>query len=627
MKARKSSESGSFPMATEARAGRGGCHRAGPSLRSCRSVIEAGIVISSPKTMRRSLVLLFAAVVLAACRKTPPAETHEQLTFVGNAAYPAISPDGHQLAYAITHCEGGSCSYSIEVQELGSRSTREVASGIAQLYYIRWSPDSRKLMYAGVARDGWASYLVAAAGGTARRVAVQNAVFSDSGEILWAPEQGSGAEHSIEIGGEEGVARTHIRIPGQADGFGVLCSVPASRWIVAALFHGGDAELRAVDRSGRLAGAFTVRGLGAGFTTASRDALWIQTTAADSAATLRVPFDPATGQFKAKGDVVYAGNTAGSPTIFGVTPAGDALVVAEASTTWAAFALSLDEAMRSGLADHAPLVRSTNAPVILRLSPDGRRLLLHSRSSHQWTIAPFSGQPETVLEPAVGDTVEDAFRVTASTIRLKERTRDALQLSILDTETRRRRAVLSLPADTAIGDFAALSDGSWAWISTWSPTVSLQRPGEMTDRQLPVPGIFATLSMDTDPDGSRLAVSGWMEPAATGAIGVSVIPLKPGGGPSIWWSSTHNDDPARVLWAGDRGLILATYEAPKATAIFNLRGPGDAQRLGTIPEDVADVFISRDLRRAALVSNSFHSDIWLHSTTPSAIPPPSTAPR
>jgi WD40-like Beta Propeller Repeat len=572
--------------------------------------------------MRRYLLLLLLAVALVACREAPPSPAvRQQLTFVGNAAYPAISNDGRQLAYAVTRCAAVGCSYAIEVRDLASNVIREITSGIAQLYYIRWSPNSRNLLYAGIAHDGWASYLVPATGGTPRRVAVQNALFIDSGEILWAPDQDGGDWHSIEIGDDEGNPHARIRVPGQADGFGVVCSVPASPWIIAALYHGSDAELRAVDRNGRVAGSFTVRGVGAGFTTASRDAVWIQVPAGDAASILRVPFNPATGQFSPKGDVVYTGDSGGSPTIFSVTPAGDRLFVAEASTTVDASALSLDEAMHSGSGTHPSILHSTGVPLVLRVSPDGSRLLRHNGSSHQWTISAFSGQGETAIEPAAGATIEDAFWNTDSQIRLKESAPDGLRFAILDTKTGRRSAVLSLPA-TAVSDFALLPDGSWAWISTWGTTVSLQRPGEAAARILPLHGIAATLSMDATPDGSRLAILGWLEPAATGAIGVRVISLKPGDAASTWWSSTHHDDPARVLWTRGNALLLALYEAPKATAVFRLTGSGDPQKLGVIPEDLADLSVSRDLSRVAVIRSSFHGDIWLRDAHP--LPPQSS---
>ena len=315
-------------------------------------------------------------------------------------------------------------------------------------------------------------------------------------------------------------------------------------------------------------GSFIVRDVGAGFTSASRDAVWIQTPAADSAGTsiLRVAFDAANGRFASRGEVVYTGDTGGTPTIFSVTEKGDTMVVNEASTGFVGWRYQLKDAFQGTLAKDKQLLRSENAPLCLRLSPDGQRVLIMrpvrstSGSRTLWTVAPFAGRPEAPLISS-GASIDDARWASSSTVRLKEHSQAGVQLSLLNLETHERSATLSLPADAKIADFVSLSDGSWAWISTWGLTVFVQHPHDKAPRQLLIPGFAGTLAMDVSTDGARLAIFGWMEPAVDGMIGVSVMSM-PDGRVTRWWASTHYDEPGRVFWGRDGSVFWSFWKRP-----------------------------------------------------------------
>src|SRR6185437_683879 len=63
-----------------------------------------------------------------------------QLTVSGGIYYPAISPDGKQLAFVERHCTGADCTYSIVVQDVGGTTTRSILDGATSMYDLRWSP-------------------------------------------------------------------------------------------------------------------------------------------------------------------------------------------------------------------------------------------------------------------------------------------------------------------------------------------------------------------------------------------------------------------------------------------------------------------------------------------------------
>ena len=45
--------------------------------------------------------------------------TKTQLTVSGNILFPAISPDGKQLAYVDRRCNGADCTYAVVEQDVG----------------------------------------------------------------------------------------------------------------------------------------------------------------------------------------------------------------------------------------------------------------------------------------------------------------------------------------------------------------------------------------------------------------------------------------------------------------------------------------------------------------------------
>src|SRR6266704_722731 len=59
-----------------------------------------------------------------------------QLTFPGNAAVPATSGAGKQLAYVVKRCAAAACAYGIEVQDVGGGASRRVVDGTTALYWI-----------------------------------------------------------------------------------------------------------------------------------------------------------------------------------------------------------------------------------------------------------------------------------------------------------------------------------------------------------------------------------------------------------------------------------------------------------------------------------------------------------
>jgi len=102
-----------------------------------RVVVAAGIVGALAIG-----VGLWLGVRAAASRRGPAfvALDRSQLTFTGNATIPAISGDGKQVAYVVKRCTGATCSYRIEIQDVGGGESRRVIDGATALYSIGGAP-------------------------------------------------------------------------------------------------------------------------------------------------------------------------------------------------------------------------------------------------------------------------------------------------------------------------------------------------------------------------------------------------------------------------------------------------------------------------------------------------------
>jgi len=106
----------------------------------------------------------------------PPA--HKQLTFTGNASYPAISPDGKFIAYVN--------SESFDQQKI---MVKDVVSGQAIEVFrakvcedLRWTPDSSELSFTADMQDSsYGTFIIPLLGGTPRRL-------QHSGLLTWSPD-------------------------------------------------------------------------------------------------------------------------------------------------------------------------------------------------------------------------------------------------------------------------------------------------------------------------------------------------------------------------------------------------------------------------------------------------------
>jgi serine/threonine protein kinase/tetratricopeptide (TPR) repeat protein len=136
--------------------------------------------VSMPKKQKRragwfgyavpSLVAVLAVVIgISVLKKTSTPDiqpTHRQITFVGDATWPAISPDGQFIAYA----RGKPFDGRVIVEDLTGGQPIEVSGGISFYSELHWAPSGAELSFPGASDSSYGTYVVPRLGGSVRRI-------------------------------------------------------------------------------------------------------------------------------------------------------------------------------------------------------------------------------------------------------------------------------------------------------------------------------------------------------------------------------------------------------------------------------------------------------------------------
>ena len=528
-----------------------------------------------------------------------------QLTFSGAIQYPAVSPDGKQLAFVVKNCSGAGCTYAIDVQDVGGTATRRVLDGATAAYSLAWSPDRRNLIAIGTIGGRYGSFLVSAIGGTPRNLTSGAAAFSAGGDSLFVgPPANPDSVYWVRVTTLDGVVRDSLRVAGRGQGVTGLAAIPGTAWIVAGLQQGAHVLWEVMDRKGRVLDS-VVNPTSGGYCGASADALWLARSGTfGSQAIVRVGLDPRTGRLASRQDTVFNGIF----TAFSETADGSALVLDEGTYEYSVWALDVQDALHGRFSERARVLRSST-PVSADVSPDDRRLLVarvlpsaEGRSELRLSVMPVAGGAETPLSgPGTALDAEWADSVTVATARLTSR---GLRFALTDVRTGAERNVLDLP-DSAMQDFEPLPDG-WAWIPAGGLEVIVRAGGRT--REIAKPDWFNQLTnVSASPDGKRLAYTGW-DAATYDSLRVDVVPVD-GGAPERW--AAHFGESGHGRFTSDGSVLFPVFGTQESVTLYRLTGPGREARIGTVPRPVTNFLSSRDPRLAAVLVRDYHGDAWM----------------
>ena len=527
-----------------------------------------------------------------------------QMTFTGKVIAPSMSPDGKQLAFLVKDCKGASCTYAVEVQDVGATGSRRVLDGATSGFYVEWSPDRRNLLVYGTVNGRYGVFLVSVNGGPPRHVAPTVAAFYAGGDSLLIGQSGTDSAYTVWFASLDGARHDSIRVPGPGTSLASLVALPGSTRIVAQLIQGSGALWQVLERNGKVVDRL-VNSCTCG-AAASSDALWMTRAGPTVAeAVVRVEVDPASGRFASRQDTVYSGRFSN----VSVTSDGTQFLVDDGSYTFSAIALGFGDLMAARFPSGAPLLQATT-PVAAYVSPDGGRLLFRrimpgasGTSEPRYSVAPYGGGSEVALA-AGGNVVAmewvDSVRVMAGT-----RTLQGQKLQVIDVRTNSVSNVLEVP-DSSLRAATPLPDG-WAWIASGGQRIVVEQNGSR--REIPKPAWFSSLTtIDASADGTRLVYTGWGA-ATEDTLRLEEIPAA-GGTPTVLASAFAEKGYARLV--PDGSVLFVVWLEPESVALYRVRGPGPPESLGTIPHLTAIFDVSDDLQRASLSWREHQGDAWMY---------------
>jgi len=558
---------------------------------------------------------LWLAVRAAASRRGPAfvALDRSQLTFTGNATSPAISGDGKQVAYVVKRCTGATCSYGIEIQDVGGGESRRVIDGATALYTIRWSPDRRFLIFGGTIASRFGDYIVSTLHGTPRYLGIVMATFFPDGDsLLVTPFQNRESTVWVWITTLDGDHRDSIRIedvnlPG-------VVPVAGGRWMVVRSSMQENPEWRIVDRRGRVRDRFRLPGAPPDLSPprTAAGALWLQLRKQGSRrwAVVRVPIDARSGTFAGRADTVLVTSQGD----FDITADGGAVVYGERTDQYSVWAVDLTDALRGRFAAQQRLLSSTSQ-TWGAVSPDGDRVVVAHRGpglgGERDVIDVVSSAGLAVLTHAPSGALVSfdpvGWMPDGAAFFYAERADRAVRFMTVDGRTGARLATFAI-GDSTVVSFDPLAGGGWVWIPPQLNGLRLQRPGEPQPRDLPKPDRNGNVfSVAAAPDGARLVTIGWN--ATNDSMRVHVISL-PDGQPARW-ATFFGEGTAKTTFLADRSVVIPVWETQESVTLYRLRGPGRIERVGTIPRPVDQMSVASDGRRVVVSTREFQGDIWL----------------
>jgi dipeptidyl aminopeptidase/acylaminoacyl peptidase len=281
---------------------------------------------------------------------------------------------------------------------------------------------------------------------------------------------------------------------------------------------------------------------------------------------------------------------------------------------YAVWRLGFADLLAGRLPEARPIARAST-PIQVEISPDGGRL----RWIRDLPAGGGGAEVQIVVTP-YGDTTGTRIPVTGSllgaywldSVTLEvgtRRTGNRLHLARVDVRTGVETRPLELPPDSNVVDFSGVADG-WSWIPATGDRIVV-RQNDST-RTFPKPRWVWTLGqMISDRRGRLISYLG-RGSEREDSLSVGVISLDDGS--NTRWATVFAEN-AGTAFLPDGSLLMIVFETQQTVTIYRLRGPGQSERLGTIPRQVSDVSVSGDLKRALLTVQDYHADAWMTPVT------------
>jgi len=552
-----------------------------------------------------ALFLLSAAVFFLAPKglfrtAAPPVRpTHKQITFLGDAANPAISPDGNFVAYVTGKDKQGQ---KLMLQDLKGGQAIDL-SDASEILAPRWSPDGTELAAERLDPPHKGTFLIPRLGGRPRYIA--------EGLPCWSPD---GSQLAIARGDEVGfriVDKTTGNVKSiQLSGFlrtwdldwspasnllALLTPLENGRWAIWTVRPDGSQQRKVIEEAVLASPRWSPAG----------DAIYFFQYGQDGAQDLRkVAIDPKSGQRKDASSVLLTGLEAED--YFALSADGTRLAYSslhQYSNLWLAQFRSPDGRKEPGNeVQEKPLTTGTSVLLSPAISPDGKWIAYATMYGHIFKMPIDGGTPIQVTFSNATE-YSPAWSPDGKRIAFGSDEGGSRKVGIVDADGANRRQFAKTRLNEVIlGNV------------TWSPgrRIIYHKPGNVTLALLePETGeeepLFQKVHVDYfigpaySPDGKKVAVFWQRRPQ----MGLSVISLMDDSETFLYGSEYY---PAG--WSADGTLIYA-YSGKK---MMSIPAAGGAPRtVFTTPEDIApaSASVSADGKKFVFSVAETKSDVWI----------------
>ena len=161
-----------------------------------------------PWLMSLAIVFLAAAAVLAFWRLRLPPESEVAVvtpltSLVGEERSPALSPDGERIAFAWNGESPDLPGFDLYVKPVGSERHMRLTQAPAIAVSAAWSPDGTELAFARNSASNGGVFLIAATGGTERKLVGAAFAQESLSRPAWSPDGRTLAYSAIDASGSQ----------------------------------------------------------------------------------------------------------------------------------------------------------------------------------------------------------------------------------------------------------------------------------------------------------------------------------------------------------------------------------------------------------------------------------------
>ncbi len=532
----------------------------------------------------------------------PVLPTHRQITFTGDAADPALSPDGKFIAYVTGKARQ---DQKLMLQDLEGGQTIELSKASA-ISHPTWSPDGAELaalLSGPPGRLQWGIFLIPRLGGPARFVA--------RGDFLcWSPDGTQIAMAEEEEAGFRIVDKvTRIAKSVHLTGFRWIkgCDWSPASNLLAIWTGGADGQdtIWTVHPDGsQQSKVMEADELGSPHWSAAGDAIYfLRTSRGQTQDLLKVAINPKSGQAKDPASVLLNGLQVGS--YFTVSAGGSRLACLRFqrySNLWLAQFQSPDNNKQTGKElQPRPLTKGTSRFDSPSISPDGRWIAFVSQG-HICKM-PIEGGAPIQLTFSNATELSPAWSPDGKRIAFGSNEGGSYKVWIVDADGANRRQFVKTQLQKETGAQITWSpDRHILYLKVGNQNFNVLDPETGEEKPLVQSEVGWLFTPRYSPDGNNVAVN-WNRPPQGGLWVISLIDnsaalLRAGYGYPAGWSP---DGRSIYAYFGNKMMSI-----PAGTA-----GRGFPHTVFATPGDIHDASASADGKRFVFSVAETKSDVWL----------------